>query len=95
MRKYEIVIIANPDLDEESINGIVEKVSGWIKDSGGEIEKVDDWGKRRLAYRIQKQREGHDVLITANIEPSAMKEISNNLRFVESVLRSMITLVEE
>ena len=95
MRKYEIVIIANPDLDEESINGIVEKVSGWIKDSGGEIEKVDDWGKRRLAYRIQKQREGHYVLITANIEPSAMKEISNNLRFVESVLRSMITLVGE
>ena len=56
---------------------------------------MDDWGKRRLAYRIQKQREGHYVLITANIEPSAMKEISNNLRFVESILRSMITLVEE
>ncbi len=95
MRKYEIVIIANPDLDEESLNGIIEKVSGWITGSGGEIEKIDNWGKRRLAYQIQKQRDGHYYLITANLEPSATKELSANLRFVENILRSMIALVEE
>ena len=95
MRKYEIVIIANPDLDEESINGVIEKVSGWIKDSGGEVEKVDDWGKRRLAYQIQKLRDGHYHLITANMEPSATKELASNMRYVEAILRSMISLVED
>ncbi len=95
MRQYEIVIIANPDLDEESLNGIIEKVSGWVKDSGGEVEKVDDWGKRRLAYRIQKLRDGHYYLITVQLAPSAVKEISANLKFVESIMRSMISVVED
>lgn len=95
MRKYEVIFIANPDLDEESLNGIIEKISGWITDSGGTVEKVDNWGKKRLAYRIQKQRDGQYVLITANMPPAATKELSNNMRFIESIMRSMITLIEE
>ncbi len=95
MRKYEIVIIANPDIDEDSLNGIIEKISGWVSDSGGAIEKIDHWGKKQLAFRIQKQRDGQYVLITANMPPHATKELSNNLRFVENILRSMITVVEE
>ncbi len=95
MRKYEVLFIANPDIDEDSLNGVIEKISGWITTSGGVIEKVDNWGKKRLAYRIQKQRDGQYVLITATMEPSATKELSNNIRFIESIIRSMITLVEE
>lgn len=95
MRKYEIIFIAHPDLDEESLKGIIDKVSGWITAGNGEIVSVDNWGKRRLAYRIQKQRDGQYVLITANMEPSAIKELNHNLLFVESIMRSMITLVEE
>ena len=95
MRKYEIMFIAHPDLDEENLNAVIEKVTGWITDGKGEVVSVDNWGKRRLAYRIRKQREGQYVLITANMDPAAVKELSQNMRFVESIMRSMITIVEE
>ena len=95
MRKYEIIFIAHPDLDEENINNVVEKVKGWIADDKGEVVSVDNWGKKRMAYRIRKQRDGQYVLITANMEPAAVKNLSQNMRFVESIMRSMITLVEE
>ena len=95
MRKYEIIFIAHPDLDEENLNNIVEKVKGWIADDKGEVVSVDNWGKKRMAYRIRKQRDGQYVLITANMEPAAVKNLSQNMRFVESIMRSMITFVEE
>lgn len=95
MRKYEIIFIAHPDLDEESLNGIIEKISGWITDNKGEVVSVDNWGKKRMAYQIQKQREGQYVLITTNMPPAAVKPVQNNLRFVEQIMRSMITSVEE
>lgn len=94
MKQYEIIYIANPDLDEQSITDLNTKVTGWITESGGEVEKIDDWGKRRLAYRIQKQRDGHYVLISAKLDPSAVKPISSNLRFVENIFRYIITAVE-
>ena len=95
MRKYEIIFIAHPDLDEENLNNVVEKVKGWIADDKGEVVSVDNWGKKRMAYRIRKQRDGQYILITANMEPAAVKNLSQNMRFVESIMRSMITLVEE
>ena len=95
MRKYEIIFIAQPDLDEENLNSVVEKIKGWIADGKGEVVSVDNWGKRRMAYRIRKQRDGQYVLITANLEPAAVKELSQNMRFVESIMRSMITIVDE
>ncbi len=95
MRKYEIIFIAQPDLDEENLNSVVEKIKGWIADGKGEVVSVDNWGKRRMAYRIRKQHDGQYVLITANLEPAAVKELSQNMRFVESIMRSMITVVEE
>ena len=94
MRKYEIIFIAHPDLDEENLNNVVEKVKGWIADDKGEVVSVDNWGKKRMAYRIRKQRDGQYVLITANMEPAAVKNLSQNMRFVESIMRSMISLVE-
>ncbi len=95
MRKYEIIFIAHPDLDEENLNNVVEKVKGWIAEDKGEVVSVDNWGKKRLAYRIRKQREGQYVLITANMEPAAVKNLSLNMRYVESIMRSMITSVDE
>ena len=65
MRKYELVCIIQPDLDEAAFNGLVERVKGWVGDSGGEVGKVDVWGRRRLAFPIRKQREGQYVLLTS------------------------------
>ena len=95
MRKYEIIFIAQPDLDEENLNAVIEKIKGWIADEKGEVVSVDNWGKKRMAYRIRKQRDGQYILITANMEPASVKNLSQNMRFVESIMRSMITVVEE
>ncbi len=93
MRSYEIVFIVNPDLDETALNGLVEKVKGWITTVGGTIAKVDLWGKRRMTYTIRKQREGQYVLVQAEFEPSFTAELERNLRFLEPVLRFLITAV--
>ncbi|PKN91514.1 MAG: 30S ribosomal protein S6 [Chloroflexi bacterium HGW-Chloroflexi-6] len=93
MRKYELVCIIHPDLDETAFKGLVEKVSGWISESGGTIEKTDVWGRRRMAYQIRKQREGQYVLFEATLPPTATAELERNMRFQESILRAMITVV--
>lgn len=94
MRNYEVVVIAQPDLDEAALTGLVDKVKGWITDAGGSVEKVDQWGKRRMAYSIRKQREGQYVLVFAQMQPAFTAELERNLRLVESVLRFMISAVE-
>jgi small subunit ribosomal protein S6 len=93
VRKYELVCIIQPDLDEASITGIVDRVKGWISEAGGTVDKVDVWGKRRLAYMIRKQREGHYVLFNLSMPPTASAGIEQNIRYTETVLRHMLTQV--
>ena len=93
MRNYELVCIVQPDLDETAFNETVEKVKGWISDAGGNISKVDIWGKRRLAYLIRKQREGQYVLLNISLPPEATTDLERNIRFLEPVMRHMLTAV--
>ena len=90
MRKYELVCVIHPDIDENAFKGIIEKVSSWVTDAGGSVEKVDIWGRRRMAYIIRKQREAQYVLLNILMPASATAELERNLRFQESILRSMI-----
>jgi len=94
MRQYELVLILQPDLDEASFNAAVDKVKGWISEAEGTVEKVDIWGKRRLAYPIRKQTEGQYALLTVQMEPSFASKLEGNLRLLESVMRFLIKLVE-
>ncbi len=94
MRHYEVVVIFQPEMDETAVADLLERVKGWITESGGVIAKVDNWGKRRLAYLIRKQREGQYYLIHAEMSPDAVTELDRNLRFQEPVLRHMITVAE-
>jgi small subunit ribosomal protein S6 len=94
MRKYELVCIIHPDLDENAFKAIVEKVSGWVTEAGGNVDKVDVWGRRRMAYHINKQREGQYVLLQLTMAPTATAGLERNMRFQESVMRSMLTVVE-
>lgn len=91
MRTYEIVFIVNPDLDETAMTGVVDKVKGWITTAGGTVANVDIWGKRRMTYAIRKQREGQYVLVRAELAPSFTAELERNLRFLEPVMRFLIT----
>lgn len=95
MRTYEIVLIVNSELDETAFKGVIEKVQGWITTAGGSIEKLDVWGKRRLAYVIKKQRDGQYAIITAKFAPTFTNELDRQLRFLEPVIRFMVTAVEE
>jgi small subunit ribosomal protein S6 len=93
MRKYELVCVIQPDLDETAFNGVVEKVKGWISESGGTVDKVDVWGRRKLAYIIKKQREGQFVLLNMTMNPTATAELQRNLRYQETLLRHMLSVV--
>lgn len=94
MRKYELVCIVHPDLDENGFNSIIEKVKGWIAETGGTVDKVDVWGRKRLAYLIRKQREGQYVLFNITLPPTATTPLDQNLRYQEPVIRYMITAVD-
>jgi small subunit ribosomal protein S6 len=94
MRKYEVVFIVNPELDEAALTSLVDRVKAWITDAGGTVAKVDLWGKRRMAYIVRKQREGQYVLVEAEMAPSFTAELERNLRFLEPVMRFLITAVE-
>jgi small subunit ribosomal protein S6 len=91
MCTYEVLFIVNPDLDETALTGLIEKVKAWITAAGGSIAKVDLWGKRRMSYIIRKQREGQYVLLLADFAPSFTAELERNLRFLEPVMRFLIT----
>ncbi len=93
MRKYELVCLIQPDLDEAAFNGVLDRVTGWVADSGGTVDKVDIWGKRRLAYPIRKQREGNYVLFNLTMNTTATAGLEQNLRYTETVIRHMLTLV--
>ncbi len=94
MHKYELVCIVHPDLDETAFNGIVEKVKGWVLESKGSVDKVEVWGRKRLAYIIKKQREGQYVLFNLGLEPAATATLEKNLRFLEPVIRFMLVVVD-
>lgn len=93
MRKYELVCIIQPDLDENAFKGAVDRVQGWVTEAGGSVDKVDVWGRRRLAYEIRKQREGQYVLMNVSLDPKTVGPLERNIRFLEPVLRHMLTAV--
>ena len=93
MRKYELVCLIQPDLDEAAFNGVLDRVKGWVTESGGSVDKVDVWGKRKLAYTIRKQRESNYVLFNLSLETTATSGLEQNLRYTEPVMRHMMTLV--
>ena len=95
MRSYELMYIVHPELEETAFNDLVEKVKSWITDSGGEVENVDLWGKRRLAYPIQKQTDGQYVLMKTQLEESYCSELEHNLGLQEPIFRFLLTADDE
>ena len=90
MNKYEMAVVLRPDLDEESKAAESQKVLDLITRFGGTIEKIDDWGKRRLAYEIKKVNEGFFSFISFDAEPSVPAELESRMRIMENVLRYLI-----
>ena len=93
MRKYELICIFQPELEEAAFKGALERVQSWITEAGGSVDKTEIWGRRKLAYPIHKQNEGQYVLLNITLDPKATSELERNIRFLEPVLRHMLSVV--
>lgn len=87
MNKYELAVVLNAKIEDEERAAVLEKVKNYITRFGGTITNVDEWGKKRLAYEIQKMKEGYYYFIQFDAEPTAPVEIENRVRIMENVIR--------
>jgi len=87
MRKYETIFILDPDLEEEQTQSVVEKIKGIITQTNGEILKVEDWGKRKLAYEVKKKPKGHYFLVHFLGSPALLSELERNFRVMDPVIK--------
>ena len=94
MNKYESVVIINPSVDEEGVKSLVEKFTGLINNDG-KVEKVDELGKKRLAYEVQKNKEGYYVVFYFEANTNLISELERNYRITDEVIKFMTVRVEE
>ncbi|KPU26564.1 30S ribosomal protein S6 [Caloranaerobacter sp. TR13] len=94
MRKYEAMFILVPDLEQEVRNSIIEKFKGIIEQNGT-VEKIDEWGVKRLAYEIKHYAEGYYVVINFQGESSVVNELDRISKITEQVIRHMIVKEDE
>ncbi|HEX6359713.1 30S ribosomal protein S6 [Actinophytocola sp.] len=90
MRHYEVMVILDPTLDERTVQPTLDNFLNVIRTSGGNVEKVEVWGKRRLSFEIKKHTEGIYAVLDVNSEPAAVKELDRQLGLQESVLRTKV-----
>jgi small subunit ribosomal protein S6 len=95
LRKYETIIVIDSLLKLEEIEGIISKYERFISANGGQVEAVDRWGKRRLAYEIKKRQYGFYVLIRFDAPPAMIKQLDREYRLNEFLLRTMTTLLDK
>jgi small subunit ribosomal protein S6 len=90
MRRYEMMIILDPGLEENTIQPSLDQFLTVVRDGGGSVDKVDVWGRRRLAYDIDKKSEGIYAVIDMNAEPDTVRELDRQLGLNEAVLRTKV-----
>ena len=90
MRHYELMVILDPELEERTIAPSLDTFLNVVRTDGGSVEKVDIWGRRRLAYEIDKKVEGIYAVVDLHAEPATMKELDRQLNLNEAVLRTKV-----
>ena len=90
MNKYEAMYIVNPNVADDARAALVERFSGIVTNGGGNVEKIDDWGKRKLAYEINYIAEGYYVLVNFEAEATLPAELERNFRINENVMRYIV-----
>ena len=94
-RVYEILFIADPNLGEPEVDALTATVQGYLEKEGAKIQKVEKWGKKRLAYLIGKHREGSYVLLVVEAKASVVKEVERRIRVTDGVVKFMTVRVDE
>ena len=90
MRAYELMVILDPDLEERTVAPSLDTYLNVVRNDGGTVENVDIWGRRRLAYEIDKNAEGIYAVVTLQAEPATVKELDRQLTLNESILRTKV-----
>ncbi|HCS73973.1 MAG TPA: 30S ribosomal protein S6 [Clostridiales bacterium] len=95
MNKYESIYVIRPTVEEEGIKALVERFSNLIQQEGGQVENVDEWGKRRLAYPIDDLNEGYYVLVNFSAESDLPEELERNYKITDDILRYLTIRIDE
>ncbi|WP_186576876.1 30S ribosomal protein S6 [Aquibacillus kalidii] len=95
MRKYEIMYIVRPNIEEEAQTALIERFNGILTDNGAEIEKVEEKGKKRLAYEINDFRDGYYVLINFKGDQNAINEFDRQAKFSDDIIRHIAIREDE
>jgi small subunit ribosomal protein S6 len=95
MRKYEIMYIIRPNIEEEAKKALTERFSTILTENGAEVAEAKEWGKRRLAYEINDFRDGYYQLVKVNATPAAVEEFSRLAKINEDILRHIVIKEEE
>ena len=95
MRDYELMFLVSPQIADDEVDGVVERVRQFVTSRGGEITKVNPWGRRNLAYYIEDFKEASYVLTTFTLDPKDTKDLESSLTISEDIIRHLLTKVEE
>ena len=90
LRRYELMVILDPDLEERTVAPSLDQYLNVVRQDGGDIESVDVWGRRRLAYEIDKKSEGIYAVVEFSAKPDTVKELGRQLSLSESVIRTKV-----
>ncbi|MCP8900603.1 30S ribosomal protein S6 [Gilvimarinus xylanilyticus] len=94
MRHYEIVFMVHPDQSEQ-VPGMIERYTATVTNGGGQVHRLEDWGRRQLAYSINKIHKAHYVLMNVECSDEALEELTTNFRYNDAVLRNMVIRTDE
>ena len=94
MRNYEIVFLVHPDQSEQ-VPGMIERYSSAITADGGTVHRLEDWGRRQMAYSINKIHKAHYVLMNVECSEAALEELTTNFRYNDAVLRNLVVRMDE
>jgi len=94
-RTYELLYIVKPTVGEAEVETLTTQIKGYVDEAGGEIEKLEPWGKKRLAYLIDNHRDGHYVLITYKGVSSTVHEVERRMKVTDDVMKFMTVRIDE
>lgn len=94
MRNYELSVIVSPEVEEESLEATMDQIKQFIATGGGQVTKVDVWGRRRLAYPIRKHLEGYYAVFQAQMPQEALPELERSLKLSEDVIRYLLVRLD-
>ena len=94
MSKYELALVVNAKIEDEAREAVVEKAKGYVARYGGTVTEVEEWGKKRLAYEVQKMREGFYYFIQFEADATCPAEVERHVRIIDNVMRYLIVKKE-